>query len=94
MRLVVMEGFESLQPTKAELAVEPRAPETTDERCERLLQWYDQECARGARGALARIANRDGRARQTVAADLERARKNRKQNLAAKPFNGLGKRAG
>lgn len=51
--------------------------ETTDQRCARLLQWFEEEERIQKFGALARVARRDGRARQTVTADIQRARKQR-----------------
>ncbi len=51
------------------------AAETTDQRCARLLGWLREEEAKQSRGALARVVRRDGRARQTVSADIARAKK-------------------
>lgn len=77
----------SVLPSEAEQhATEPHpgpevAPETTDQRCTRLLLWLEEEKGRGERGALARVVKRDGRARQTVTADIERAKKQKKETF-------------
>lgn len=71
----------------------PRAPnerETADQRRARLLLELEQETAKGKRGALARVVRRDGRSRQTVSADIERARKQKIE--AGNPFAGLGQK--
>ena len=53
----------------------PSAPtETSAERCAKMLCWLREEEARQPRGALTRVAKRDGRARQTVSADIAKAR--------------------
>jgi len=49
--------------------------ESSDARCARLLHWLREEEAKQSRGALARVVARDGRARQTVSADITKARK-------------------
>lgn len=64
--------------------------ETRDERCARLLSEFEQEKGRNERGALARVVENDGRARQTVKADIEHAQK-KKKSAAANPFKGLTK---
>jgi hypothetical protein len=57
--------------------------ETSGERCARLLLWLREEQARGERGALARVVRRDGRARQTVTADIKKAREDEAQKSGA-----------
>lgn len=49
--------------------------ETTDQRCARLLREFRDEASKKPWGALARVTARDGRARQTVSADIARAKK-------------------
>ena len=56
-----------------------RASECTMERCARLLDWFREEQAIALRGALARVAARDGRKRQTVKADIDKALKASKE---------------
>lgn len=48
--------------------------ETTDQRCARLLRELCEEEVKQHRGALARVVARDGRRRQTVSADIARAK--------------------
>jgi len=58
-------------------------PESREERLAWVLALYDEEVQRrGEYGALARVVLRDGRARQTVAADLQAARKARAEARA------------
>jgi hypothetical protein len=76
------------QAAKLETAQAP--PETTDERCTRLLQWFEDEKAKKERGALAKVVKRDGRARQTVTNDIKRARKQRE--AAANPIGVMAKK--
>lgn len=52
---------------------QPSTLETTNQRCTRLLRSLREETAKQARGALARVVRRDGRARQTVSADIKKA---------------------
>lgn len=71
-------------------AVPEKSPETADQRCTRLLLWLEEEKGKGERGALARVVKRDGRARQTVSADIERAQKQRKE--ASNPMAKMGRK--
>ena len=57
----------------------------SDQRCTRLLAELRVEEATKFRGALARVTERDGRARQTVSADIKRAKK-----LEAQKSSSLG----
>lgn len=78
-----------VEPAKAQDA--PKVtPETTDQRCTRLLCWFEEEEKKVKRGALARVTKRDGRARQTVKADIERAQKQRKE--ASNPIAMMGRK--
>lgn len=62
------EGAPSLPMTTA-------IAEGADSRCARLLKEFREEQVKQSRGALARVVSRDGRARQTVSADIKKARK-------------------
>ena len=66
--------------------------ETTDQRCARLLGWLREEEAKQARGALARVVRRDGRARQTVSADIARAK--RLETAEANPMAAMARAIG
>ena len=56
------------------------APETTGQRCARVLLWFEEEKKKGERGAQARVVKRDGRARPTVVADIKRAQKQKEES--------------
>lgn len=56
-----------------------RQSESPEQRCARLLQWLEEEESVKERGALARVVRRDGRARQTVSADIDRAKQRRRE---------------
>lgn len=77
----------SIQPSPLFSEIAGTHTETTDQRCERLLIWFREEEKRQAYGALARVAKRDGRKRQTVKADIDRARKMR--NEAVGPISAM-----
>lgn len=70
-------GMRGARPRKARSSKalgEPLTGETSAERCKRLLDWFDEETAKQKYGALARVTRRDGRTRQTVKADVDKAR--------------------
>jgi hypothetical protein len=79
------------QPQAANPETAQAPPESTDERCARRLLWFEEEEEeeKKKRGALARVAKRDGHVRQTVKADIKRALKQRQD--AAGPFGAIAK---
>lgn len=78
-----------VEPTHQDEAPSPKPKETTDQRCARLLRWFEEEEGQRERGALARVALRDGRARQTVKADIERAKRQRQE--ASNPISAMAR---
>lgn len=76
-------GVRGARPRKARSSKafgKPPTGETTAERCKRLLEWFHEETAKRKYGALARVTRRDGRTRQTVKADIDKARATRAAN--------------
>ena len=57
--------------------------ETAENRQARVLGWFEEEQAKKPRGALARVADRDGRTRQTVSKDIKRAQQAKKARVGA-----------
>ena len=66
--------FPGIHDEQPDQAPQEAAGETRAQRCARLLRWLRDEEAKQPRGALARVVVRDGRARQTVSADIAKAR--------------------
>ena len=63
-----------LRPQRGTMpASDAQRNESTSERCRRVLADFRKESAKKEWGALARVAARDGRKRQTVKADIDRA---------------------
>lgn len=58
------------------------AKESSEQRCARILILFEAEERIGKRGALARVAAKDGRTRQTISEDLKKAKKARQSNAA------------
>jgi hypothetical protein len=64
--------------------------ETTEQRRARLLAEFEAEHSKAAWGALARVASRDGRTRQTVSEDIKKARKERAEAASGSSGGAIG----
>ena len=83
-RVVSLDDVEAAKSFSKVLGQNPiaepvRSEESRDERCLRLLGEFESENRHRPFGALSRTAERDGRARQTVKADIDRGQSIRKQ---------------
>lgn len=74
-KMLVMEGFESVQSQAA--APAPVAVETPQERRDRWLAMFEDEEKRGKRGALQRVADREGVDRSNMKKGIDKARESR-----------------